>query len=82
MFYIVENRWQLMADTICGIRYQADECFYDNPAFDFTVNIAAGGAPITVRHLVILNISKLMLKFFLFICSNQKDHPQIQEQTA
>jgi len=47
--HIIDNRPSLTAETMCGLILQGSQCVLNEPATDWTINVAAGGTPITVR---------------------------------
>ncbi|XP_062542349.1 sphingomyelin phosphodiesterase-like [Armigeres subalbatus] len=46
--YIIDNRPSLTAQTICGVIFQSGACVLEDREFlDWTIDVAAGGTPIT-----------------------------------
>ncbi|XP_058443157.1 sphingomyelin phosphodiesterase-like [Malaya genurostris] len=46
--YIIDNKPELTAQTVCGVIFQSGPCVLQDPEFlDWTINVSPGGTPIT-----------------------------------
>lgn len=78
LFYILQNRPAIDAAAVCAIVFQGSSCVFNNPIFNWSIQVAPGGQPITVSFDLLI-ILKHFSQLHPHPHSNQKVHLQVKE---